>query len=70
MKKIIDIIVEGEDSVNNNRIKNGALIGSVVGMSLGMVVATKMNNVPKKKIMKTAKKAKSTILNGMQSLWG
>lgn len=70
MKKIIDIIVEGEDSVNNNRIKNGALIGSVVGMSLGMVVATKMNTVPKKKIMKTAKKAKSTILNGMQSLWG
>jgi len=57
--------------LNNNGFKNGAFLGSVLGISLGMVVGSKvMNNIPKKKIMKTAKRAKATLMNGMSSLWG
>lgn len=57
--------------MNNNGFKNGAFLGSVLGISLGMVVGSKvMNNIPKKKIMKTAKRAKATLMNGMSSLWG
>lgn len=56
--------------MNNNGFRNGALIGSVVGISLGMVVGTKVvNNIPRRKIMKTARRAKSTLMNGMNSLW-
>lgn len=56
--------------MNNNGFRNGALIGSVLGISLGMIVVNRVNNVPKRKIKKTAKRAKSTLMNGMNSLWG
>lgn len=56
--------------MSNNGLRN-ALLGSVVGVSLGMVVGTKVvKNIPKRKIMKTARRAKSTLMNGMNSLWG
>jgi len=57
--------------LNRNGFRNGALIGSVLGISLGMVVGTKVvNNIPKRKIRKTARRAKATLMNGMNSLWG
>lgn len=55
--------------MNNNGMRN-ALLGSVVGISLGMLVGSKVvNNIPRRKIMRTAKRAKSTLMNGMNSLW-
>ncbi|HHV45510.1 MAG TPA: YtxH domain-containing protein [Tissierellia bacterium] len=56
--------------MNNNGFRNGAFIGSVLGLSLGMVVGSKVvHNIPRKKIMRTARRAKSTLMNGMNSLW-
>ncbi|GFN36018.1 hypothetical protein [Tepidimicrobium xylanilyticum] len=56
--------------MNNNRFKSGALFGSLVGISLGMIYGSKMGMFKKRKLMRTAKRAKSTLINGMNSLWG
>ncbi|NLX63085.1 MAG: hypothetical protein GXZ06_11425 [Tissierellia bacterium] len=65
------IIVKERILLNRNGFRNGTLLGSILGLSLGMVVGTKViNNIPKRKIMKTARRAKSTLMNGVNSLWG
>lgn len=56
--------------MNKDNIRNGVIVGSVVGLSVGMLVANTTKNNPRKKIMKTAKKAKSTLVNGINSLLG
>lgn len=55
--------------MNNNGFKNGAFLGSVLGVSLGMIFGTRMNSMQKRRIMRTAKRAKSNLINGMNSLW-
>ena len=54
--------------LKKDRIRNGAIIGSMVGLSVGMLVASNMKNDPRRKIMKTARKAKSTLVNGISSM--
>lgn len=44
-------------------------MGSMLGISLGVLVGTKMRSMNKRKIMRTAKRAKSTLMNAMNSLW-
>jgi gas vesicle protein len=56
--------------MNKDNIRNGVIVGSVVGLSVGMLVASTTKDNPKKKIMRTAKKAKSTLVNGISSLLG
>ncbi len=56
--------------MKKNKIKNGVIIGSMVGLSVGMLMATNTKNVSRRKIMKTAKKAKSTLVNGINTLLG
>ncbi|CCQ97592.1 conserved hypothetical protein [[Clostridium] ultunense Esp] len=56
--------------MNNNGFRNGALLGSILGASLGMFFGTRMGPMQRRRIMRTAKRAKSTLLNGMNSLWG
>ena len=55
--------------MNNNGFKNGALLGSIVGASLGMIFGTRMNPMKKRKIMRSARRAKSTLKNGMNFVW-
>jgi gas vesicle protein len=70
MKKIVYIKAKERMLMNRNNIRNGVIVGSVVGLSVGMLVANTTKNNPRKKIMKTAKKAKSTLVNGINSLLG
>lgn len=56
--------------MNKDNIRNGVIVGSVVGLSVGMLVASTTKDNPKKKIMRTAKKAKFTLVNGISSLLG
>ncbi len=70
MKRLIDIIVKERMKLNKNRVTSGVLVGSMIGLSVGMLAAGRMKNIPKKKIMKTARRAKSTLVNGITSLWG
>ena len=70
MKKILDIIVKERMQLKKDRIRNGAIIGSMVGLSVGMLVASNMKNDPRRKIMKTARKEKSTLVNGISSMLG
>ena len=55
--------------MKNNGFKNGALFGSIVGTSLGMIFGTRMSLMQKRKIMRTARRATSTLRNGMNTLW-
>jgi gas vesicle protein len=55
--------------MNNNGFKNGALFGTIVGTSLGMMFGTRMSPIQRKKIARTAKRATSTLKNGVSSLW-
>jgi surface antigen len=55
--------------MNNNGFKNGALFGTLLGASLGMIFGTRMSPFQKRKIMKTARRASSTLKNGVNSLW-
>jgi gas vesicle protein len=56
--------------MNNNGFKNGALFGTIVGTSLGMIFGTKMGPMQKRKVMRSARRATSTLKNGINSLWG
>ena len=55
--------------MNNNGFKNGALFGSILGASLGMIFGTKMGPMQKRRIMRTARRATSNLRNGMNTLW-
>ncbi|NLW40639.1 MAG: hypothetical protein GXY96_06910 [Tissierellia bacterium] len=56
--------------MNNNKLKSGALIAGIAGVAVGMVYGSKMGMLKKRKFIRTAKRAKATLLNGMNSLWG
>lgn len=53
----------------NNGFKSGALLGSILGVSLGMIFGTKIGPLQKRRIIKTARRAKTALFNGMSSLW-
>lgn len=56
--------------MDDSGLKNGALIGSLlIGASVGMLVGTKVTPTQKRKAMKSAKKAKSTLKDSMGFLW-
>ncbi|WP_236908645.1 hypothetical protein [Clostridium sp. Cult3] len=56
--------------MNNNGFKNGALLGSIIGASLGMFFGARMGPMQKRKIVRSARRATSTLMNGINSLWG
>lgn len=53
----------------NNRNKNGAFWGTVVGTSMGIILSSKMMPFNKRGMMKTARRMKSSLKDGMNSLW-
>ena len=55
--------------MNNNRFTNGALFGSIIGASLGIIFGTRMGPLKKRKLIRTARRAKSTLRDGINSLW-
>ena len=54
--------------MKKNKIKNGVIIGSMVGLSVGMLMATNTKNVSRRKIIKTARESKSTVVNGIKTV--
>lgn len=55
--------------MNNNGFRNGTLFGSILGASLGMFLSKRMSPWQKRKIMRTARRAKSTFMDGIDNLW-
>ncbi len=55
--------------MNNNGFKNGAIVGSILGASVGMFFGVRMNPIQKRKISRNARKATSTLMNGINSIW-
>ena len=54
--------------MNNNGFKNGAIVGSILGASVGMFLVLEWI-LYKKKISRNARKATSTLMNGINSIW-
>lgn len=68
--KIIYTKKKGEGIyMNNSRFKNGALFGSIIGASLGIIFGTRMGPMKRRRLMRTARRASSTLKNGINSLW-
>ncbi|NMB27035.1 MAG: hypothetical protein GX987_03140 [Tissierellia bacterium] len=55
--------------MNNNGFRSGALLGSIIGASLGMIFGTRMGPMKRRRLMRTARRASSTLRNGINSLW-
>lgn len=53
----------------NNRYKNGAFWGTVLGTSLGIVISSSMKPMNRKRMMRTARRMGSNLKDGMNSLW-
>jgi len=56
--------------LKKKKVNSGVIVSSMIGLSMGMIAAGKMRSIPKKKIIRTAKRAKSTLMNGITSLLG
>lgn len=70
MKRYIIEQYKGDDNLfNNNKYKNGAFWGTVIGTSIGIVISSKMGAMNSKRMMRSARKVKSNIKDGMNSLW-
>lgn len=54
---------------NNNKYKNGAFWGTVIGTSIGIVITSKMSTLNSRRMKRSAKKVKSNLKDGMNSLW-
>lgn len=54
---------------NNNKYKNGAFWGTIIGTSIGIVISSKMGPLNSRKMMRSARKVKSNFKGGMNSLW-
>lgn len=57
------------DKLFNNRYRNGAFWGTVIGTSLGFILSSKMGPLNRKRMMRTARKVRSNLKEGMNSLW-
>lgn len=53
----------------NNRYRNGAFWGTVIGTSLGIILSSRMTPMNRRKMMRTARKVKDNLMDGMNSLW-
>lgn len=53
----------------SNRYNNGAFWGTVIGTSLGIIISSKVAPLNRRKMMRTAKRAKNSFMDGMNSLW-
>lgn len=53
----------------NNRYRSGAFLGTILGTSLGIIFSSKMGPLNRKRMMKTARKVRSNLRDGMNSLW-
>lgn len=56
--------------MNNNGFRNGALLGTVLGASIGMAFGARISPMQKRRIMKNIKRARYTLKNGINSIWG
>ncbi len=54
----------------NNGYKNNAFWGTIIGTSLGIVISSAITPINKRKMMKSARKMRSNLRDGMNSLWG
>lgn len=54
---------------NNNKRTNGAFWGTIVGTSIGIIISSQMSPLNRKKMMRSAKKASSSLKNGISSFW-
>ena len=57
------------DKLFNNRYRNGAFWGTVIGTSLGIVVSSTMKPMNRKRMMRTARKMRSNLKDGMNFFW-
>ncbi|NLW22356.1 MAG: hypothetical protein GXY88_03725 [Tissierellia bacterium] len=55
--------------MNNNGFRSGALLGGILGASVGMVLMSRVKPMHKRVIKRTAKRAKATLMNGINTLW-
>lgn len=53
----------------NNRSRNGAFWGTVIGTSLGIILSSTMGPMNRKRIMRSARKMGANLKDGMNSLW-
>lgn len=53
----------------NNRYKNGAFWGTIIGTSVGIMLTSNMTPLSRKKMMRSARRMKSSLKDGMNSLW-
>lgn len=53
----------------NNKYRNGAFWGTVIGTSLGIVLSSKVSPLSKRRMMKTARKVRTSLKDGVNSLW-
>ncbi len=57
------------DKLFNNRSRNGMFWGTVIGTSLGVILTSKMMPLNRKRIMRTARRVRTNLKDGMNSLW-
>lgn len=57
------------DKLFNNRSRNGAFWGTVIGTSLGIILSSTMGPMNRKRIMRSARKMGANLKDGMNSLW-
>lgn len=53
----------------NNRYKNGAFWGTIIGTSVGIMLTSNMTPLSRKRMMRSARRMKSSLKDGMNSLW-
>lgn len=53
----------------NNKYNNRAFWGTVIGTSLGVIISSQMTPKSRRRMMKTARRAKNTVKDGMNTLW-
>lgn len=53
----------------NNKYKNGAFWGTVIGTSVGIMLTSNMTQVSRKRIMRSARRMKSSLKDSVNSLW-
>lgn len=63
------VLKEEMVSMFNSRYKNGAFWGTVIGTSVGIILTSKVTPMSRKRMMKSARKVKSSLKDGMNSLW-
>lgn len=53
----------------NNKNRSGAFWGTIIGTSLGVVLSSRISPLNKKRVMKTARKVRTNLKDGMNNLW-